>query len=219
MFLLKYYCYISQSKVDDLYMQTASGNVEEKETQKKIDLAASAETAKDRLSILSLFGTDLSYGANGAIQFNKKEKVQYARKLNKVLSVLEKEKQLQQLDLKSSHLPSNSLFYYITSKFHVSDRSSVTEDGGYFDGIVQIESGDISDDGIKLSLACSIKYFSDTRSNGKYMIHSGNYYFFKGNAEIEFDTVFVYTYFDADKKTIYGSPLFLAISHDKRRKL
>lgn len=217
--MLKYYCYISQSKVDNLYMQTASGNVEEKETQKKIDLDLSAETAKDRLSILSLLGTDLSYGVNGVIQFNKKEKDQYARKLNKVLHVLEKEKQLQQLDLKSSRLPSNSLFYYITAKFHVSDKSSVTEDGPYVDGIVQIESGNISDDGIKLSLACSIKYFSDTRSDGKYMIHSGNYHFFKKNAEIEFDTVFVFTYFDADKKTIYGSPLFLAISQDYEGKI
>ena len=29
--MLKYYCYISQNEIDNLYMQTTSGNVEQKD--------------------------------------------------------------------------------------------------------------------------------------------------------------------------------------------
>ncbi len=107
--MLKYYCYISQNKIDNLYMQTASGNVEQKEIQKKIDLDISADTSKDRFSILSFLGTDLSYGANGVIQFNKTEKIQYARKLDEILQVLEKENQIQHLNSNASSFQLNSL--------------------------------------------------------------------------------------------------------------
>lgn len=212
--MLKYYCYISQNKIDDLYMQTAYGNVEQKEIQKKIDLDISMDTSKDRFSILSLLGTDLNYGANGVIQFNKKEKIQYARKLDEVIRVLEKENQINHLSMNASTFQLNSLYYFITARFHVADSSNIIEEQGFVDGIVKIESDVISESGIKLSLACSMKYFSDTRLNGKYMIHSGNYHFFKENVKIEFDTVFMLTNFDTEKKTIYGSPLFLAISQD-----
>lgn len=217
--MLKYYCYISQSKVDNLYMQTESGNVEQKEIQKKIDLDISADTSKDRFSILSFLGTDLSYGANGVIQFNKKEKIQYARKLDVVLRMLEKENQIQHLNLNTSFFPMNFLYYWTNVRFHVADSSSIIEDHGFVDGIVKIESDIMANNGIKLSLACSMKYFSDIRSNGKYMIHSGNYHFFKENAGIEFDTVFILTNFDAENKTIYGSPLFLAMTQDGRGQL
>lgn len=212
--MLKYYCYISQNKIDNLYMQTKSGNVEKKEIQKKIDLDISADTSKDRFSILSFLGTDLSYGANGVIQFNKSEKIQYARKLEEILRVLEKENQIQYLNSNVPSFQLNSLYYYTTARFRVADSSNVIEDHGFVDGIVKIESDTVSENGIKLSFACSMKYFSDTRSNGKYMIHSGNYYFFKENTKVKFDTVFMLTNFDAEEKIIYGSPLFLAISQD-----
>lgn len=139
----------------------------------------------------------MSYGANGVIQFNKKEKIQYARKLEAVLSVLEKEKQIQNLSLTTPLSFLDSLYYYITTNFHVADLSSVIEAHGYIDGIVEIELDVLSDNGIKISLVCSMKYFSDSRSNGKHMIHSGNYHFLKANAKIEFDTVFMLTSFDA----------------------
>lgn len=217
--MLKYYCYISQNKVDNLYMQTSSGNVEENEIQKKINLDLSMDTPKDRLSILSLIGAELGYGASGVIQFNKKEKNQYAKKLDKVLSELDKENQIQYLYPDAPVITLNSLYYYTTAKFHVSDYSNVIEEHGYVDGIVKIESEPFAANGIKISLACSMKHFSDTRSNGQYMIHSDNYYFFKEGAKIKFDTVFILVSFDSINKTIYGSPLFLAISQNTRGRL
>lgn len=210
--MLKYYCYISKNKIDDLYMQTSLGNIEEKEIQKKIDLDISSGVAKDKFSLLALLGADLSYGANGIIQFNKKEKVQYAKKLNDVIKILEKENLIQDLCLNDSLLQLNSLYYYVNEEFFVTDSAGVINDNGYVDGIVEIGTDTNKKNGVTIKLTCSMKYFSDSRLDGKYMIHSGNYHFFKSKCKIKFETVFILTNFDRENKTIYGSPLFLAIN-------
>lgn len=210
--MLKYYCYISKSKVDDLFAQTPKGNVEESDTTKTVGLDLSAGTSKEGVSLLSLIGADLSFGANGTIQYNKTEKMQYAKKLKIILKTLEYRKQIQPLTKESISERFDKLYYSITTRFHVSDESSVFQEGGYVDGIVKLESDDIYDSGKKIVLACSMKYFSDTRSNGKYMIHSKNYFFFKEKIPVEFFTVFVFNGCSTDNKRIFGSPLFLIMN-------
>ena len=213
--MLSYYCYISKNKVDDLFMQTPIGNIEENDTLKSVGLNVSADTQNEGISLLSLIGTDISFGANGTIQYNKKEKLQYAKKLKLVLKVLEREKQIFPLTDENISGPHNSLYYSIETKFHVSDESNINFDNEYVDGIVKLESDIIGRSGKKIILACSMKYFSDTRSNGRYMIHSGNYFFFKEKMPINFFTVFVVSGYSTDNKLILGSPLFLALADTK----
>lgn len=217
--MLKYYCYISQSKIDDLFTQTSVGNIEEHEVQKKIDIDFSAKASNNKFSILSLLGADLGYGASGGLQFNKKEKIQYAKKLDVVLHELEKEEQIQVLSLAEPLSPLDSLYYFFTGRFHVADTTSVIESNQYVDGIIKIESDIVPPRGLKISLACSMRYFSDTRTDGKYLIHSGNYHFFKEHAALTLDTVFVVNGFDQLANTIFGSPLFLALSQEKGGRL
>ncbi len=209
--MLKYYCYISRNKIDTLYMQTDEGNIETSGLSKEIDVNISAETPKDKFSVLSLIGTDLSFGANGLLQFNKTIKTQYSKKLNTVIRELGKSNLIQPLLPLTSPKELKPIYYYYKGKFHISDSPNLEIDTNYVDGFANIESIVEGTDRIKISLTCSMKYFSDTREGGKYMIHSSNYHFFKTKTELDFDTVFIFTGYDEKTKTILGSPLFLAL--------
>lgn len=71
-----------------------------------------------------------------------------------------------------------------------------------------------------LNLACSLKYFSDmgmsgTHKPGAYWIgpHSGNYFFFDGRVPAWFDTLIFLN--GVNGKNIYGTPLFLVTGADR----
>lgn len=203
--------------MDDLFMQTPKGNIEESDTTKTVELDLSGETARDGISLMSLIGADLSFGANGTLQYNKIEKMQYAKKLKIVLKSLEYAKQVNPLTKESINANFDKLYYSIKTSFHVNDESNIIqEEGGYVDGIVKLESDDVFESGKRIVLACSMKYFSDVRANGKYMINSANYFFFKEKVPMEFFTVFVFNGCSADNKQIFGSPLFLIMTEKDR---
>lgn len=70
-----------------------------------------------------------------------------------------------------------------------------------------------------LKMACSLKYFSDMgiSINGEYFPHSGNYFFFNGDIEPLFSTLFLYQ--DRKENEIMGSPIYLAMTPTENLKI
>lgn len=212
---MKYYCYISDNKINNLYSQLEEGMVDEIEVTHELNSDAGLETS-DKASILSLLGVDVKFGIEGRLQYAQNKKITLAQKLKKVLEYLEKNNKISSI---KKIKKSSNLFFYYNGHFYFDDSPLFKIDiNAYADGIA-ILSSDLGDSipslsGYKLQLACSASNFGDTRLNGKYQLNSANYHFFKNSSVIKFDTIFIVNEINESKKTIYGSPLFLALENE-----
>lgn len=211
---MKYFCYISDSKINNLYSQLNEGMINETKVTREVGSEAGLETS-DKASLLSLLGIEVKFGAEGRLQYAQSKKVQLAQKLKKVLEILEKNHEL--FDIKNVLRETNDANYFYYSGLFYFDESPLfnIDEHGYVDGIA-IVSSDLNKNYRRLSeyqlkLACSASNFSDTRSNGKYQLNSGNYHFFHNSSKIKFETVFIKNEVHYETNTIYGSPLFLAL--------
>lgn len=215
---MKYYCYISDSKINNLYSQLDEGMVDEIGVTHELNSDAELETS-DKASILSLLGVDIKFGIEGRLQYAQNKKIKLAQKLKKVLNHLEKDNKISNI---KKIKKSSDLFFYYNGSFYFDDSPLFKIDrNAYADGIA-ILSSDLGESisclsGYKLQLACSASNFSDTRANGKYQLNSANYHFFENSSVLKFETVFVVNEINKNKKTIYGSPLFLALENEGAR--
>lgn len=212
---VKYYCYISRSKVDGLFDQIATPTDEDPMLceglhQEQID---SDNTLQNSITVLN---QRLNFGATGVIQFNKKEKTKYAQKLGTVLKVLSEENQIEKLTDTTDFFNPTSNFFYISCELRVSDSFSRDSDEGYEDRIVIIESDKINANGDRLELSCSFKNFSDTRSDGRYHINSSNYFFFHEHIPMQFEVFFALLHYDGKNKIIKASPLCLILNNARK---
>lgn len=211
---MKFFCYISDSKINNLYSQLGEGMVDELQVTREINSEAGLETS-EKTSLLSLLGVEVNFGAAGRLQYAQSKKIKLAQKLKKVLEILENGNELLSIKRILTETKGANYFYY-TGLFYFDESPSFKIDmQGYVDGIA-ILSSDLDENyhrlsGYQLKLACSSSYFSDTRANGRYQLNSGNYHFFHYSSKIKFETVFVKNEVNLETKTIYGSPLFLAL--------
>lgn len=217
---MKYFCYISSRKVDDLYAQLEEGMIIESNLSREIDASANI-SVKDKLSLLKLLGVEVEFGAEGKLQYGQSMKKQCAQKLKKILEEINKENGIYDIkNILKENRSQKSFFYYCgTFRFDHSPHFCI-DDKGYVDGIAILTS-DVGEtynhlNGYKLKFACSANNFSDTRANGKYQLNSTNYHFFEGGGKIKFETVFVKNELDVNSKIIHGSPLFLALENEER---
>ena len=84
---MDYFCYISRSKVDQLYHALFPGETDEwteqESTEQKVDSSLNADLNVAR--IFSIFKGGISYGRKGIIQRERKVKLEYVEKLRRVL--------------------------------------------------------------------------------------------------------------------------------------
>jgi hypothetical protein len=93
------------------------------------------------------------------------------------------------------------IFYYYEGRFRCKPLlTDVTRDT-----VVEITS---QGPGYTLHLSCSLKYFSE--SSDQTLIHSGNFHFFHGIAEVMLSGVFVII--DVRPGQVIGSPLYLKLA-------
>ena len=217
---MKYFCYISESKVNNLYSQLNEGMVDELQVTREVNSDAGLETS-EKASLLSLLGVEVNFGVEGRLQYAQSKKIKLAQKLKKILEILENENEV--FNIKNILKETNGAnYFYYTGLFYFDESPLFQIDRhGYVDGIA-ILSSNLNENfrrlfGYQLKLACSSSNFSDTRLNGKYQINSGNYHFFQNSGKIIFETVFIKNEINLETKTIYGSPLFLALESKENR--
>jgi len=194
---MDYYCYISQSKIDQFIDEIGEDNPLEytEEKTKKSDKRAGGGLSK----LMTLFNADLSYGRSDVLQTKLKLKISYVKKLKIVLTYLIPEV----IELKNLEddkiLPGR--FYLYRNKFVVQEI-----DENQLMACLQTQESEKV-----LSLHCSLIYFSECPIfNNEIKFHSGNYAFFKSKLPITFETIFIPLY--QDNLKIFGTPLYLKLS-------
>jgi hypothetical protein len=204
---MEYFCYISRSKVDQLYPTLAPGEpdewTEQRSTEQKLDLNASADWNVAR--IISLFKGGITYGRKGVIHREQKVKVQYVEKLRRVLAAIAKEAPIPALQ---DAIHSG---FVASPYFHHSGEFRITE---------PVETASASDvvtlrtsvDGVRLSLDCSLRFFSESGNepDGTFKANSSNSRFFAGSIPLSMETLFVLLHRTA--KEVIGTPLYLKLT-------
>ena len=87
---LDYFCYISHTKVDQLYEAASPDAVDEwierKTRDRRVDAKASAGLSL--AGIAKLFGGEVGYGSGSGVEIEKKVQVKYVEKLRVVLTAI-----------------------------------------------------------------------------------------------------------------------------------
>jgi hypothetical protein len=203
---MEYFCYISRSKVDQLYQVLAPREPEEwtekRSTEQKFDVDAKADWNVAR--IISLFKGGITYGRKGVIHREQKVKLQYVEKLRLVLAAIAKEAPIPALrDAIRSGFPASPYCHH-AGEFKIADpveRASASD-------VVTLRT---SIQGVRLSLDCSLRFFSEGNNepDGSFSANSSNMRFFAGSIPLFMETLFVVLHRTA--KEVIGTPLYLKL--------
>jgi len=203
---MEYFCYVSRDKVDQLFHNYFPGESDERQEIQTVenDVGTNVDAGLSVGGILSLFKGGITYGRKGAIQRERKVKMQYTEKLRKVLLVVAKEKPIPSLAnaLQSDKL--QSLCYHHEGAFSLKEpiNSDVKSNK-----IITICTKVLSH---QLLLDCSLRFFSEgNEPDGTFQIKSATSRFFTEQLELQFATIFVLL--GRKGKDIIGTPLFLKL--------
>lgn len=202
---MDYICYISRSKVDQLYAQVdpldAGDVVSTSTTTSTFKASGDAGTP----TLFSFLKAGLSYGRSNVLQTERKAKRLYTEKLAKLLDHLQGRNEILLFEqLLETECASTNYFSYV-GDFKVT--TPLKEGGALSAQVVTIES---EFEGGKLFLDCSLRNFSDGNAqDGEFRLHSGNSSFFLGKLPLRFETVAILL--SADKDVLYATPLYLVL--------
>jgi hypothetical protein len=199
---MRYFCYISRRKIDDLYGQLEPGALDEiaetETAERTID--GHAEAGLNVAGVMSLFKGGVTYGRKGVIQTERKVKASYTDRLYRVLRALAEEKPIPPLGSVLSGAEPSARYCHYTGPFSVTARQAG-------DTIVTLES---ETEGHRVVFDCSVRFFSEsTDDDGQLHPHSGNVRFFSGELALTLRAVFVLM--AIQDSTVFGSPLFLEL--------
>ncbi len=205
---MDYFCYISRSKVDQLYHSIDPEGTDEwteqQSTEQNIDSSMKADLTVAR--IFSLFSGGITYGRKGVVQRERKVKIEYVEKLRRVLVAVARDKSIPALASAVLMERFDSLYFHHAGKFAVKD--AVERDDPERVVTIQTRIG-----ATLLSLDCSLRYFSEgNEPNGSFILHSGNSRFFKGEIPLQMECVFLLLH--RGTAEIIGTPLYLKLSLD-----
>jgi hypothetical protein len=199
---MRYFCYISRRKIDELYGQLEPGGLDEiaeTETAERT-VGGHAEAGLSVAGVVSLFKGDVTYGRKGVIQSERKVKASYTDRLYRVLRALVDDQPIPPLESILSGTEPTARYCHYTGQFSVSSRQAN-------DTIVTLESETRSH---RVVLDCSVRFFSEsTDEGGQLNPHSGNVRFFSGELALTLRTVLVLM--AIQDSTVFGSPLFLEL--------
>jgi hypothetical protein len=205
---MEYFCYISRSKIDQLFASIEDMNVDEwQETQTtEHDIGTKIGADLSIAKIVSIFKGEITYGRKGVVQRERKIKIQYVEKLQKVLMHLAKKQPIPDFikALQTNEL--DSIYYHYSGSFRV--REPITEPKS--NSVVTLESKALSED---LHLDCSLRFFSESNEpDGSFLLHSTNSSFFSGAISLNFATAFILL--GKNESSIVGTPLYLKLTID-----
>jgi len=204
---MEYFCYISQSKVDQLYQALSPREPEEwteqRSTEQKFDVDAKTDWNVAR--IISLFKGGITYGRKGVIHREQKVKPEYVEKLRRVLAAIAKEAPIPALrDAIGSGFPPSPYCHH-AGEFKITDpvkRASASD-------VVTLRT---SVEGVRLSLDCSLRFFSEGNNElgGTFNANSSNMRFFAGSIPLSMETLFIILH--RTTKEVIGTPLYLKLA-------
>ena len=208
---MHYFCYISRTKVDQLFQSYFPREVDEwtEQATTEHDIGGNVETYWSISKILSLFKAGITYGRKGVMQRERKIKLQYTEKLRRVLLAIARERPISYLSRAISLSSFDSLYYHHDGLFRIDEPiARDNPDRENANKIVTVRTKVASK---SLLLDCSLRFFSEANEVGKEfsLINSSNSRFFAGEVELPFETVFVYLGTKGNK--IIGTPLFLKL--------
>lgn len=213
---MDYFCYISRTKVDQLYQNISPEDSDEWTEHKTTehDLGANIGADFSIAKIVNLFKGGITYGRKGVIQRERKIKVHYTQKLRRVLLTIAKEAPIPSLLESLPVAVPSSLFYYYEGPFRIDtpiknnyDILTSTSNNVRSDTLVTVCANILK---YKLLLDCSLRNFSEgNQPDGTFAIHSTNSRFFSGEIDLHLATVFIML--GQRESSIMGTPLFLKL--------
>jgi hypothetical protein len=208
---MEYFCYISRSKVDQLFQSFGFEDIDEitetKTSEQKIESSANLDLSFAR--IIDLFKAGVTYGRAGTLQREKKIKTTYVMKLHQVLREINKEQTILSFT-KSLPLsnPEPTLYRWYQHKGFFRVEKPI--ESATSDKIISIYTDVLSR---KLLLDCSLRFFSEGNApDGTFAINSSNSRFFDGTIPLQFETIFMVL--GQKGNDFIGTPLFLLLSGD-----
>jgi hypothetical protein len=202
-----YFCYISRTKVDQLYESVDPDAVDEwtERQSRQRNLDAKASAGLSLAGIAELFRGEVGYGSQVASEREQKVRVKVVKKLGVVLTAIAAERG--EIPALAECLRTDTFPLYI----HHLGAFRVTEPvrDPTLNQVVTLRS-EIG--GESLLLDCSLRFFSETDDSGKLWVHSGNHHFFEGVLPMTLETVFVFLHRQAGE--VFGSPLYLRLTTD-----
>ena len=202
---MEYFCYISRSKVDQLFHQLAPTDVDEWTEQHSTEqtLGADVEVDWNLARIISLFKGGITYGRKGIVQREQKLKLHYVEKLRRVLLAIAEKRPIPSLAEALRLDDFSSLYYHHLGHFRVAQPLREADSSVVLTLQTSLE-------GTVLLLDCSLRFFSEgNEPDGKFIIHSSNSRFFLGEIPLQMETVFLLLHREKGKLT--GTPLCLKL--------
>lgn len=196
-----YYCYISESKVDQVVSQYYRGMPEK--TMKSFNKSEKVEGSISA-SLLKLVDFGTKFGRDNAVIHSTEIRETRVSKLLSALQILGKQiKNLNELidggyDMNS--IPAGMYLY--SGTFIV---ASYDNDYAYIESVLTLE--------YKVQAVCSLQHFSEIgKDKERFVPHSGNAMFFKGEFDLYF-TSLLYVIKNINC-VLHATPLFLALPLD-----
>jgi hypothetical protein len=205
---MDYFCYISRTKIDQLYGSNVPQKFDEYTEQRTTeqDIDGNVEAGLSIGNIINLFKGGITYGRKGVIQREMKVKIEYVEKLRQVMLAIAKDRPIPSLTESIRLSKFNSLYYHYQGAFRIEE--ALTE--AQVDKVITLRSTVLSR---TLLLDCSLRFFSEgNQPDGMFPIHSANMRFFAGDIDLQLETVFLQL--NQKAKKIFGTPLFLKLSTD-----
>lgn len=203
---MDYFCYISRSKIDQLYgsldPEGTDEWTEQQSTEQNFDSSLKSDLTLG--GIFSLFSGGIGYGRKGVVQRERKVKIEYVEKLRRVLVAVARDAPIPALGNAVMSKRFDSLYFHHAGTFAVKD--AVSDDDPEPVATIQSNIGET-----RLSLDCSLRYFSEgNEPDGRFILHSGNSRFFAGKISLQMDCVFLLLH--RDSAEIVGTPLYLKLA-------
>jgi hypothetical protein len=203
---MDYFCYISRSKVDQLYHALTPGDADEwteqQNTEQKLDSSLTADLNLAR--IFSIFKGGISYGRKGVIQRERKVKLEYVEKLRRVLIAAAREAPVRALNEALRTRQFGSLYYHHAGSFVVREAVDRPDTSTVVTLQTKVE-------GITFSLDCSLRFFSEgNEPDGSFILNSSNSRFFAGKIPLQMESIFLVLHREPDD--VVGTPLYLKLA-------
>jgi hypothetical protein len=205
---MDYFCYISRSKIDQLYGAISPADADEwteqQSTEQNIDSSLNADFNLAR--IISLFKGGISYGRKGVIQRERKIKLQYTEKLRQVLIAVAKKTPIPALREALRTGQWGSVYYHHQGEFTI--KEPLKSGGSTPNNTVVTLSTIIGE--VSLLLDCSVGFFSEgNEPDGMFHLTSSNARFFGGQIPLQMESVFLLLH--RQPLEIVGTPLYLKL--------
>ena len=206
---MDYLCYVSKSKVDQLYNALSQHSIDEwvEKISTENDFSADATADWNIARVVNLFKAGITYGRKGVIQREQTVKLHYVQKLRAVLLSLTAKHPIPSLAVALKNpIGLEGPYFHTVASFQAAAPIEIHTPSTHVVSLIA-EVG-----GRSLTLDCSLSNFSEgNQPEGQFVVNSTNARFFgKTRMPLQLETVMVLL--SQSETAIIGTPIFLKLS-------